>query len=161
MSSHPASLTTACPVSQILVQVKEVLCKLSTLVETTLKEVRWGCGCRGQGRASRRDPRDPPGHPSLLHSVPGPPTCLPPSLLCPLHCVLHGFSWSVVTSHPSFPSAPSPLLSLGPSLSGGLFSFRQRRLQCAGTPMASSMTSSTYLSSTVYPQRPTPMYPQR
>lgn len=25
--------------------------------------------------------------------------------------------------------------------------------------MASSMTSSTYLSSTVYPQRPTPMYP--
>jgi hypothetical protein len=98
--------------------------------------------------------------PSSLYLTALPPPCLPSSLLCPSHCVLHEFSWSVVTSHPSFPSAPSPHLSLGPSLSGGLFSFRQRRLQCAGTPMASSTTSSTYLSSTVYPQRPTPMYPQ-
>lgn len=91
-------------------------------------------------------------------SGPQKPTCLPSSMPrpYPVSCM---FSWSVVTS-PHLPPAPSPYLSLGPSLSGGLFSSRQRRLQCAETPTASSMTSSTYLSSTVYPQRPTPMYPQ-
>ena len=42
---------TACPAFQILVQVKEVLSKLSTLVETTLKEVRvaGGGGVGGPG----------------------------------------------------------------------------------------------------------------
>ena len=47
---------------QILVQVKEVLCKLSTLVETTLKEVRpgWQGACGLSGAAVGRSPSSGP-----------------------------------------------------------------------------------------------------
>lgn len=95
-----------------------------------------------------------PSSPGLSVSVP-PSSCLSSASV---------FAWFFSVCHDLLPpplptSAPAPHLSLGPSLSGGLFSSRQRRLQCAGTPTASSMTSSTYLNSTVYPQTPTPTYP--
>lgn len=55
---------TACPAFQILVQVKEVLSKLSTLVETTLKEVRAGgrCGWARWGSLAGEGPRSSETH---------------------------------------------------------------------------------------------------
>lgn len=132
----PASLT-ARPAFQILVQVKEALSKLSTLVETTLKEVRAMGWCvdgpgvggfpAGEGLWSSEN--------SQTHlawsAFPLPPTpCLSPgcpspllaswSLSHPLHfcvpclCLLHASSWSTMTSCPSPHLCPLPTSLSGP-----------------------------------------------
>ncbi|XP_028385531.1 serine/threonine-protein phosphatase 5 isoform X1 [Phyllostomus discolor] len=119
---------------QILVQVKEVLSKLSTLVETTLKEVRagdsvWaGAGLPGRGgavelrnsqthlaRSAFPLPRPHVCPPQPCPSSPGLSASVPPSsCLCPLPVSLHGSSRSAVTSCPSLPSYPLPMSLSGP-----------------------------------------------
>lgn len=118
-------MLTACPVFQILVQVKEVLCKLSTLVETTLKEVRLGLWVQGggvhvikAGQAVGRSPssglRNPPVHPSLLSVPDTPPTCLPSSLLCPLPLCLAWIFLVCCDLSPLIPLCPLPTSLSGP-----------------------------------------------
>nr|XP_006228527.2 serine/threonine-protein phosphatase 5 isoform X1 [Rattus norvegicus] len=108
---------------QILVQVKEVLCKLSTLVETTLKEVRLGLWVQGggvikAGQAVGRSPssrlRNPPVHPSLLSVPDTPPTCLPSSLLCPLPLCLAWIFLVCCDLSPLIPLCPLPTSLSGP-----------------------------------------------
>lgn len=116
-------MLTACPVFQILVQVKEVLCKLSTLVETTLKEVRLGLWVQGggvikAGQAVGKSPssrlRNPPVHPSLLSVPDTPPTCLPSSLLCPLPLCLAWIFLVCCDLSPLIPLCPLPTSLSGP-----------------------------------------------
>ncbi|XP_025221727.1 serine/threonine-protein phosphatase 5 isoform X1 [Theropithecus gelada] len=119
---------------QILVQVKEVLSKLSTLVETTLKEVRVvgqsGEGQRGWalwlGRGHRaQELTEPP--PCLPHTPTPVPFLLNIPFLCwplglcptlfvcvPCLCLLHDSSRSTVNSYPSPHLCPLPTSLSGP-----------------------------------------------
>nr|KAF6272703.1 protein phosphatase 5 catalytic subunit [Myotis myotis] len=121
---------------QILVQVKEVLSKLSTLVETTLKEVRavgrcvggpGGAPWLGRGHGAQKL-TGPPGLVCLPSPPPPPRVCLPgcpssPGLSasvppspcpCPLPVSLHGSSRSAMTSCLSPPLCPLPTSLSGP-----------------------------------------------
>lgn len=130
----PAPLT-ARPAFQILVQVKEVLSKLSTLVETTLKEVRaaggvWmGRGVRGslagEGLWSSKTHRpawlSPPSLSPPLCLSPGCPSpllasCSVPPSSCPRPLPVFS-AWFFLVGHDLF--SPHPCL-LPMSLSGPL-----------------------------------------